>query len=152
MRKKRGEQLERIFEAYPRGVMQDVRNAVLAMIEHDISLQEFVDFTEWKMEVIAKQRRKMAGMSDELAELLEKNRIKKTPKCPECGETVLTFGVNTTKRNQVGGKWRTIIYCPDDRNCGWQEMSKKTPAQLVRDWGLYEVDGLKEFEEKVRNG
>jgi hypothetical protein len=51
--------------------------------------------------------------------------------CPSCGKRAFIMPVNTNPANQVGGKYKSQLYCSDD-NCGYESYSRKTPAEILR--------------------
>ena len=59
----------------------------------------------------------------------EENR----PKCPDCDKPMKLGHLNTSKKNQVGGDFRSQWVCPDEGGCGYQsEYSTLTVEEQIR--------------------
>ena len=58
------------------------------------------------------------------------------PKCPECNNPISLWQVNNSRKNQVGGNYKTQWICSDEINCGYQgDYSEMTIEEQTR-WCL----------------
>ena len=59
--------------------------------------------------------------------------IKHRPLCPECGELMGLWRVNSGPRDQVGGDFKTQWVCSDEETCGYQgDYSELTIKEQIK--------------------
>jgi len=61
---------------------------------------------------------------------------KRAPKCPKCGKTMKLDPVNQGPRDQIGGKAKSMWRCPDWKECGYDELSRKSVGEWLTKLGI----------------
>ena len=120
-------QLNDILEGFGFGAIQTGAHLLATLMNSRISNDEFLGWVE----------QKVIGIKLEIAES-KKNSAKQikelkyhTRRCPDCGAPLNITPVNTSKRDQVGGEYRSAWQCADSINCGYEDYSTKIVEEEI---------------------
>lgn len=98
--------------AFSFALLQDLRTLLTHLSKIGVGEDEFKEFVLNKI-----NKSKNRPMSKSERERADRNK----PRCPKCNSVLSIKNVNTQPCNQVGGKYKTQIFCPDVRACGFQK-------------------------------
>jgi len=122
-----------VFENYPLGQIQDMVTILKEMERNGCTVAELLGYADqWFKDL-------RNGHQDQL------NRMKKirddvrmgSRRCPECGNFLKLVEVNDRPCSQVDPKYRSLWFCMDGMNCGYELYSElpyeKELAQQVKE-------------------
>lgn len=124
--------LDKNLAAFEFGMAQDLMSLMLHTQSLGISTDEFVAWVQHRQHEIKIGMEKFA----------EANRQKPSFVCPDCGSAAHLSEVNKSSGDQVGGGYKTQLFCRNMIKCGYVEYS----ADSLSDWSRklkYFKSGLK---------
>lgn len=127
---KSAEELYRwVLDQYPMGQILDFLVILKEIGKTDGSAEGFLSFAEEHFRGL----RMKALEAMKATQIVAHDHRLMCPRCPECGMPMNLIHVNTSPRNQIGGRWRSMWQCADLVGCGHDELSEKTYDEEVRE-------------------
>ena len=115
--------IETILEPYAWkfGMLQDVETFLGSLERYGIGLQDVRSYiNKRKLELVEQQHAFNEGLKVRMGQW-DKN----VPRCPDCGYKMNLFQVNTGRRNNVGGNYKTQWLC-GNQDCLHTDFSEKS--------------------------
>lgn len=117
------------------GQIQDAANLISVLKKRGVSIDEFMDWVRYM------QLPSTRAVHNQLS----KEKTNTSYICPDCGLPLLISEVNTAPCNNIGGDYRTVLYCYDDIGCSFDMYSNNS----IKYWNyLSEEIGISEPEKQ----
>lgn len=123
MTKKEFEALEEKVAIFKFGMIQNFLIFIDFLKQNEISITQIRKLVEYRKEKI----------KERLSFDRKIGRCIKNIACHKCGSHVGFMRVNISDRDRVGGGYRTLMYCHDWENCGYEHYSKKDIIILIKE-------------------
>ncbi len=122
--RKRYRELNLIFTAFDWTAIQEAFSLMAHM--HYMKVPEN-EFKRW----VTKKQEENIEIAEQSAKYMKGGNT--GPPCPECGINMILFPVNSMSCDQIGGRYRSQMVCPDWENCGYEKFSTKSFEMLARE-------------------
>lgn len=74
-----------------------------------------------------------------IASRMRREIIEVMPRCPDCGMTLDICDINTDPTNRTfDPEEKSMVFCPEELNCGYQATKKKTVEKFLAGIGFNE--------------
>jgi ssDNA-binding Zn-finger/Zn-ribbon topoisomerase 1 len=102
--------LDRFFSAYTLGVLQSSLQILVELERNHLDSKAIQDYLDRQK---AKRPRPL--------------------KCPKCGSFLGLASVNSSPRTAVGGNWKSMVFCTNWKNCGYERYSTRTVQEELKE-------------------
>lgn len=114
----RNKMISKSLAAFGFGQIQDAMNIISVMKDRGISIDGFM---EWGRYMQLSSTRAVHNQ-------VSTKKKNSSYSCPDCGLPLSILEVNTASCNNIGGEYKTVLFCYDDISCGYDIYSKEDSA------------------------
>lgn len=115
------------LEVFPFSLLQNLITLIEILQNEDVSIPELIEYVERKKIAFIQQNQRQRELN--INDISQWERYAK--RCPACKSIMGLMPVNSMPSNQIGGVWKSMWFCPDWRNCDYEELSKESYRQQV---------------------
>lgn len=139
----KNEILENMAVSFGFNVIQNSAHVLLTLQRNGINNEDFIKWFEKKVLDI---KLHIAEAKKEGTKLRQDQKYY-SRRCPDCGNPMNLFSVNSSPRNQTGDNSKSAWYCTDALNCGSEIYSEKSVEDEIKNFST----DLAKLRKRMRN-